>query len=287
MSEITENADASNPEKITQECDMQETLSRIKQKYLVMSGKGGVGKSTVAVNLAVCLSIRGQKVGLMDIDLHGPDTLKMIGLDSIPMLTEDKKLVPLQYNGGLKVISIASMLQSPDTPVIWRGPMKFGAIKQFISDVSWGELDYLIIDSPPGPGDEPLTVAQQIPGSKSIIVTTPQAVSILDVRKSINFCRELSMPVLGLIENMSGMNCPYCGETIELFGTGGGRETAENMGITFLGSVPVDPEISRSGDAGTPFVLSQPNSNAARSIHQFVQHIIDQSGSCRGTECQT
>ena len=273
MSDMTENSNKLNNEKITQEADVKEALAHIKRKYLVMSGKGGVGKSTFAVNLAVCLSGRGYNVGLMDIDLHGPDVLKMIGLDSVPARFEGKKIIPLVYDRKLKVFSIASMLQSSDAPVIWRGPMKLGVIKQFITDVAWGDLDYLIIDSPPGTGDEPLTIAQEIPDSKSIIVTTPQAVSILDVRKSINFCKALSMPVLGLIENMSILVCPFCGKPIDLFGSGGGWKTARNMGIPFLGEVPIEPEISKSGDAGKPYILSHPDSNATRAIYRVADQV--------------
>ena len=273
---MSDNSDNSDREKAEQTVRLQETLSLIKNKYLVMGGKGGVGKSTVAVNLAVYLSNKGHAVGLMDIDLHGPDTLKMIGLDSTPLSVDSKKIVPLCYNDNMRAVSIASMLQSPDIPVIWRGPMKFSVIRQLIAEATWGKLYFLIIDSPPGTGDEPLTIAQQISGAKSIIVTTPQAVSILDVRKSINFCRQLSMPVLGLIENMSGMICPFCGNTIAIFGSGGGRETARDMGIPFLGSVPIDPEISKSGDAGKPYILMHPDSPASRAIYHIAEGVSDE-----------
>ncbi len=271
---MTRNIDKQNSDKSDQILNLQETLPNIKHKYLVMSGKGGVGKSTVAVNLAVCLSMAGHKVGLMDIDLHGPDNLKMTGLDSVPLCVDGDKTVPPCYNGNLNAESIACMLQSPDAPVIWIGPMKLKAIKQFITDVTGGELDYLIIDSPPGTGDEPLTVAQQIPGSKSIIVSTPQAVSILDVRKSINFCRQVYMPVLGLIENMSGLVCPFCRKPIDLFGSGVGRETAMEMGIPYLVTIPIDPEITKSGDAGILIVMSQPESETTRVINRIARTII-------------
>lgn len=207
------------------------TLSGIKEKLLVMSGRGGVGKSTVAVNLAVSLADEGFSVGLMDIDLHGSNTLKMLGLEGIPIRMDGEKLAPLHYNDKLTVVSISSMLESPNSPVIWRGPLKIGAIKQFIADVAWEKLDYLVIDSPPGTGDEPLTIAQVIPGSAAVIVTTSQAVSIMDVKKSINFCRQVSMPILGLIENMSGLMCPHCGNRVDLFGSGGGVAAAKEMGI--------------------------------------------------------
>lgn len=278
------NIDKQNSNKSDQIVNLQEILPYIKHKYLVMSGKGCVGKSTVAVNLAVCLSMSGNKVRLMDIDLHGPDTLDMMGIDSVPLCVDDDKIVPLCYNRSLKAISIACMLPSPDTPVIWRGPMKLEAIMPFITDVTWGELDYLIIDSPPGTGDEPLTVAQQIPGSKSIIVTTPQAVSILDVRKSINFCRKMSMSVLGLVENMSGLVCPFCGKSIDLFGSGGGRETAMDMDIPYLVAIPIDHEIAISGDTGIPIVMSQPESETTRSINRIAQNIIEDTSVEKGEE---
>lgn len=256
---------------------LEEVLSGIKEKYIVMSGKGGVGKSTIAVNLAVFLSNRNFKVGLMDIDLHGPNTLQMLGLEGMQIGSDGNALIPLEYNENLKVISISSMLQSSDTPVIWRGPMKIGAIKQFIADVAWGELDYLIIDSPPGTGDEPLTVAQDFPGSKSIIVTTPQAVSILDVRKSITFCKHVSMPILGLIENMSGFICPYCGKCTELFGSGRGKEAAADMDVRYLGAIPLDPGISDAGDSGNPYIVSQPKSDIAESFRQIVDSLLEEN----------
>lgn len=264
-----ENAENNQNEQI------ETTLAEIKEKLLVMSGKGGVGKSTVAVNLAVCLADEGFSVGLMDIDLHGPNTLKMLGLEGAPIRTDGKKLVPLYYNENLKVVSISSMLESPDSPVIWRGPLKIGAIKQFIADVAWGSLDYLVIDSPPGTGDEPLTIAQVISGSKAVIITTPQAVSIMDVRKSINFCKKVSMPVLGLIENMSGLKCPHCGENIDLFGSGGGVTASKDMGVRFLGAIPLDPEITVSGDSGNPYILSHSNTEIAGSFRHIVSSLTE------------
>jgi Mrp family chromosome partitioning ATPase len=259
--------------------EIQRAFSRIKWKLLVMSGKGGVGKSTVAVNTAVSLSYRGYAVGLMDTDLHGPDTLLMTGLESVPVGVEENKIVPLRYNENLEAISIASALHYPDNPVIWRGPMKFGIIRQFITDVAWGDLDYLIIDSPPGTDDELLAVARYFPGSKSIIVTTPQAASILDVRKAVSFCWRLSIPVLGVIENMSGLSCPYCGKKIELFGSGGGRKAARDMDIPFLGAIPLDPEVNHSGDIGTPVVAGCPDSDTTAAIDQIVQRVIETCGS--------
>jgi ATP-binding protein involved in chromosome partitioning len=242
-------------ERQEQDKRISERLSRIKHTFLVMSGKGGVGKSTVAVNLAAALADRGYPVGLMDVDLHGPSTVKMLGLEGKPVKNTERHLLPIPYGKNLKVISMASLLESRDTAVIWRGPLKIGAIKQFISDVLWGELDYLFIDSPPGTGDEPLTVAQVVPGARGIIVTTPQEISLLDIRKSITFCRQVNMPVVGILENMSGMVCPHCGDRIDLFSSGGGERTAREMGVPFLGRVPIRPEIVASTDQGEPYVL--------------------------------
>ena len=265
-----------NHDQKSQDEHIKNVLSGIKEKFLVMSGKGGVGKSTIAVNLAVYLASKGLEVGLMDIDIHGPDTLKMLGLDRTTVNTDGKRLIPVSYNENLRVISISSLLQSPDTAVIWRGPIKIGVIKQFIGDVAWGKLDYLIIDSPPGTGDEPLTIAQIIPGSKSIIVTTPQAVSILDIRKSITFCRQVSMPILGLIENMSGLKCPHCGQSIDLFGSGGGEKAAKDMNVRFLGSLPLEPKIADSGDEGNPYIISHSHTDIAESFRHIVNKLIEE-----------
>jgi ATP-binding protein involved in chromosome partitioning len=246
-----------NRDKERQEQDRRiaEQLSQIKHTFLVMSGKGGVGKSTIAVNLAAALADRGYSVGLMDVDLHGPSTVKMLGLEGEPVKMAGQYLMPIPYGEKLKVVSMASLLEDRDMAVIWRGPLKIGAIKQFISDVLWGELDYLFIDSPPGTGDEPLTVAQVVPKARGIIVTTPQEISLLDIRKSITFCRQVTMPVVGILENMSGLICPHCGEKIDLFSSGGGERTALEMGVPFLGKIPIRPEIVASTDQGEPYVL--------------------------------
>ncbi len=228
------------------------TLDKVKNIICVMSGKGGVGKSTVAVNLAVSLARDGQKVGLMDVDLHGPTVPVMLGTVHQKLKKEGNYLAPLDYSKNLKVMSIGNLLDTEDRAVIWRGPLKIGAIRQFISDVNWGALDYLIVDSPPGTGDEPLTIAQTMPRAKALIVTTPQEVSLADVRKSISFCQNLKMDVIGLIENMAGFKCPNCGHQTDLFGAGGGETTARTASLPFLGSVPIDPAVVFSGDAGKP-----------------------------------
>jgi len=256
-----------------QDLAIQESLSLIKHKFLVMSGKGGVGKSSVSANLAVALSEKGAKVGLMDVDLHGPDIPRMLGLKGLLGISADNRMVPKAYSDNLKVVSVESLAQDQDEAVIWRGPLKMHVIRQFISDVHWGRLDYLIIDSPPGTGDEPLSIAQTIPGAKAIIVTTPQEISLADIRKSISFCRTVNMPVFGLIENMSGFACPHCGESMELFGTGGGLKTALAMNVPFLGRIPFDPGLVKCGDAGESYMEKYPDSEATEAYNQIVEKI--------------
>jgi Mrp family chromosome partitioning ATPase len=251
MTEIQSNM-PKNPQQMQAEQDaaVEKALGSIKNKILVMSGKGGVGKTSTSVNLSIALAKKGYQVGIMDVDLHGPDVPRMLGLEGAPSLNENKKLAPLSYSENLKAISIESLTPNKDDAIIWRGPLKFSAIKQFIGEVDWQGLDFLVIDSPPGTGDEPLTVAQTIPDAKAVIVTTPQEVALADVRKSINFCKTVKMEIFGLLENMSGFSCPHCGETIELFGSGGGEKTAAKMGIKFLGKIPFDPQMVSCGDSG-------------------------------------
>jgi len=231
----------------------RQSLERITHKFIIMSGKGGVGKTSVSVNLALALADKGYRVGLMDVDLHGPDIPHMLGVSGMLTADDTKKMVPIPYSDHLKIISMESLMPNRDEAIIWRGPVKHAAIRQFIGDVTWGNLDFLIIDSPPGTGDEPLTVAQLIPDAKAVIVTTPQEVALADIRKSISFCRNVRMKILGIIENMSGFICPHCGKAVDLFGTGGGEKTALKSGIPFLGRIPFDPEMVRCGDSGTAF----------------------------------
>ncbi len=239
-----------------QDAVIRESLKRIKNKILVMSGKGGVGKSSIAVNLAAGLAEKGFQVGLMDVDLHGPSIPQMLGIRRGAMSFLENKMIPVPHSKNLRMASIECLLENNDSPVIWRGPMKIGVIRQFISDVEWGDLDFLVIDSPPGTGDEPLTVAQNITDARALIVTTPQNVSLRDVRKSINFCKQVKMGILGLVENMSGLVCPGCGLKIPLFKTGGGERTALQMEIAFLGSIPIIPEVVQCCDNGTPAVTA-------------------------------
>lgn len=272
-----------------QEVAIKTSLGKIKNKILVMSGKGGVGKSTVATNLALELANRGHKVGLMDVDLHGPDICRMLQLtDSIKDSHTGTGLVPpMKFGENLKVISLEYMMEDRDDPIIWRGPLKIQAIRQFIADIDWGALDYLIIDAPPGTGDEPLTIANTIPDSQALIVTTPQDVALADVRKSINFCTHVKMRILGLVENMSGLLCPHCGKIVEVFKAGGGERTAKDYNITFLGRVPMDPRVVLGGDEGTPFLSSKTDSPAVKAFAALVDTVEGQSNKAAAVSLDT
>jgi ATP-binding protein involved in chromosome partitioning len=249
-------------------------LSRIANKIMVMSGKGGVGKSTIAANLAVSLARAGYRTGLLDADLHGPNIPKMLGIEDRRLEGSPEGIVPIGVMDNLTVISMAYLLETPDTPVIWRGAMKHGVIKQFLGEVDWGDLDFLIVDLPPGTGDEPLSVAQLIGDADgSIIVTTPQDLALLDSRKSVSFSLKLGVPVLGIIENMSGLICPHCGKEIDLFKTGGGERSAREMKVPFLGRIPLDPEVIIGGDAGRPFVIDPRDGAAAAAFGPIVETI--------------
>jgi ATP-binding protein involved in chromosome partitioning len=250
-----------------------ENLEGIKHRLVVMSGKGGVGKSTVASNLAIALSLKDYEVGLLDVDIHGPSIPKMLGLEERKITAKDNLLLPVFAMPNLVVMSIGFLLREDDAPVIWRGPLKMGAIRQFLEEVKWGDLDYLIVDLPPGTGDEPLSVAQLMPESDAVIVTTPQDVALLSVRKSINFAKTLKMKILGIVENMSGMNCPHCGKKIDLFKTGGGKKAAEDFSIPFLGQIPIDPRIVEEGDKGIAFILSQDDSPVVKAFNRIVEKI--------------
>ncbi|AEH23347.1 ATPase-like, ParA/MinD [Thermodesulfobacterium geofontis OPF15] len=258
-----------------QDKKLREQLSKIKHKILVMSGKGGVGKSTVAVNIAVGLSLQDFMVGLLDVDLHGPNVPKMLGARDLKLSRRpDGRLGAIKYSPNLKFLSIEPLLPSEDTAIIWRGPIKHSAIRQFIGDIDWGELDYLVIDSPPGTGDEPLTVAKTIPDAYALIVTTPQEVSLIDVKKAIRFCQKIKLRILGIVENMSGFICPHCGKPVDIFKKGGGQKLADELGIRFLGRIPVDPRIVDTGDAGKPLIAAYPESVTAKAFEELVRNII-------------
>ena len=256
---------------------ISEKMKGIKYVIVIMSGKGGVGKTTVAINLATALAMYGLRVGVMDADIHGPNTPKMLGIKNyIPNVTESG-IQPALGPLNMKVMSMGFLLPDPDTPVLWRGPLKMGAIKQFITDVNWGELEYLIVDLPPGTGDEPLSILQLIPDLTGVvIVTTPQDVALLDVRKSITMVKQMRVRLLGIVENMSGFVCPKCGEKVNIFGEGGGQKASREMGIPFLGSIPIDANITQDGDKGLPFVVQSAKSEAAKAFTQVTDNIRKQ-----------
>ena len=247
----------------------------VRHVILVLSGKGGVGKSTVSVNLAYALSGHGYKVGLLDLDLHGPTIPKMLGVEGQRLQVLGNKIEPVHVTGSLSAVSMAFLIPDTSTPIIWRGPMKMAAIRQFLEDVNWGSLDFLVVDLPPGTGDEALTVAQLAPNvSGAVIVTTPQDVATLDSKKAIKFVEKLGLPVLGIIENMSGMLCPHCGQEIDLFGKGGGKKIAEEFSVPFLGAIPLDTEMRRAGDEGRPFIIRQGSSPTRESIDRVMQELV-------------
>jgi len=257
---------------------VKKTLEKIKNRLLVFSGKGGVGKSTVAANLAYAFAKKGLKVGLLDVDIHGPNLAKMMGAEAKRLDVSPKGIKPVQVNKNLKLVSMSFLLQDPNLPIIWRGPMKMKAIQQFLGDVDWGNLDWLIIDSPPGTGDEPLSVAQLIPASGAVVVTTPQEVSLMDSRKAVAFAHKLNLQVYGIIENMSGMNCPHCGGRIDLFKQGGGETAAQELGVPFLGRIPIDPQIVTLGDIGKSFLEDNSESETAKAFMSVAENILDSTG---------
>ena len=278
MTKISSNIDTETrkAQMEKQNREITETLRHIKNKILVMSGKGGVGKSSVAAYLSVALAKRGYRVGLMDVDLHGPSIPRILGLNgSIGFGGREGKMIPVKYLPNMEVISIETLLgENKDTATIWRGPLKIGAIKQFISDIDWADLDYLVIDSPPGTGDEPLTVAQTISDAKALIVTTPQEVSLADVRKSINFCRQVKMEILGLVENMSGLKCPHCGKIIDVFKTRGGQETARKENLRLLATLPLELEVVKEGDVGDISLLDKKELLITQEFNKMVDEIV-------------
>ncbi len=262
---------------------LKKRMSKIRHKLMVMSGKGGVGKTTVSVNLALELARRGYKVGLLDADIHGPNVPLMLGVEGERLHVTEQGVEPLVIgNNELKVVSMSFLLQSPDTPVIWRGPLKMGALRQFLSEVNWGELDFLIVDLPPGTGDEPLSIAQLIRDMDgSIVVTTPQEVALLDSRKSVNFSKKLGVPVLGIIENMSGFVCPHCGKEVFLFKRGGGEKAAEEHGVLFLGRIPIDPKIVEIEDSGRLIFEAGGDSPFFRAFREVVDRLLEELGEKR------
>ncbi|MDD3311391.1 Mrp/NBP35 family ATP-binding protein [Pseudodesulfovibrio sp.] len=254
---------------------LKKTLGRIKHKIVVMSGKGGVGKSTVAANLAVALSLAGKKVGLLDVDVHGPSIPRLLALKGQQPHMGVDVMEPVSWSKNLSVMSLGFLLQDDRQAVIWRGPVKIGLIKQFVEDVMWGDLDYLIVDCPPGTGDEPLSTLQTLgPTAMAVIVTTPQGVAIDDVRRSVSFVGEVGNRVLGIIENMSGFACPNCGAVHNIFNSGGGEDLAKESGVRFLGRIPLDPEVARSGDEGYPFMKVHRDTATGKALGEIIAPIL-------------
>jgi len=246
---------------------VKENMARIGHKFLVMSNKGGVGKSTVAVNFAALLASRGLRTGLLDIDIHGPSVARMTAQEGKTHGSDGGFIAPIEVMPNLKMISMGSIMKAGDAPVIWRGPLKLGVLKQFLSDVNWGDLDALVIDAPPGTGDEPLTICRLIPEmTGAVVVTTGQEVALLDSRKAVNFLKQVGIPVLGVLENMTSFSCPHCSKEIDLFKTGGGEKAARELCVPFLGSVPFAPAMVDAGDAGKVYILDAPSSPAASAL---------------------
>ena len=262
------------PEMIELNKKVAERMARVKHSLVVISGKGGVGKTTVSVNLAVALAMKDYRVGILDIDFHGPNIAKMLGIEGEILMNSSEGIEPFPVLPNLKALSMALLIQDQDEPIIWRGPLKMGTMRQFLGETNWGELDYLIIDSPPGTGDEPLSAIQLLPKVDGVvIVTTPQAVAVLDSRKTIKFAEKLNVPVIGVIENMSGLACPHCGETIDLFGRGGGEKAAGELGVPFLGAVPLDPEMVARGDGGRPPAGTPSETPSGQALADIVDKI--------------
>jgi ATP-binding protein involved in chromosome partitioning len=254
----------------------KEPIPGVRNIIAVASGKGGVGKSTVAVNLAAALASKGKKVGICDTDIYGPSMPLMLGLRQRPEAGPDQKIIPLERD-GLKVMSIGFLLED-DTAVIWRGPMVMQMVKQFLRDVAWGELDYLVLDLPPGTGDAQLTIVQTVPLTGAIIVTTPNDIALMDARRGLSMFREVSVPVIGIVENMSGFECPHCHKSTSIFDEGGGKRTANQLGVPFLGGIPVDTQIRKGGDTGQPVVLVDPKSSQSKPFLALADAVLEKTG---------
>jgi ATP-binding protein involved in chromosome partitioning len=256
-----------------EEKNLKNRMSKIRHKIAVISGKGGVGKSTVTVNLAVAFAQKGSKVGILDADFHGPSVPRLLGLEGQQVMTGPPGAFPVDGPLGMKVMSIDFFLPE-EAPTIWRGPLKMKALRQFLSDIVWGELDFLFIDLPPGTGDEPLSIAQLLPEMDGVvIVTMPSELSSAVVKRAITFAERLNMPIIGVVENMSGFVCPHCGQKTEIFRSGGGEKMAEEAGVSFLGSIPIDPEIGVDSDKGHPFVIERKDSAAAKAFMEIVNNV--------------
>jgi Mrp family chromosome partitioning ATPase len=257
-----------------QNAKIKENMGKIKHKIAVLSGKGGVGKSTVTINLAAALSAMGKKVGVLDGDIHGPNVPKMLGVEHMQPIGNEKGIYPITSSEGIKVISISYFLPDSKTPVIWRGAKISGAVRQFLSDVIWGELDYLLIDTPPGTGDIQLTILQGIPDIDGVVtVTTPEDVAVLDASKSITMANTMNIPIIGVIENMGGFVCPHCDKVVDIFGKGGGEKAAKELGVNFLGRIPLDIKAREASDKGIPMVLM--DCTASEEFKKIVEKIVE------------
>ncbi len=260
-------------EQAMREKTMQDNLAAIRNKLFVVSGKGGVGKSSVTVNLAVALAAKGLRTGILDVDMHGPSVPRLLGVNAPVLSDERNRMIPVDCGKNLRMISMDSLLGDRDTAIIWRGPVKSGVIRQFLTEVAWGPLDVLLIDSPPGTGDEHLTVMDAIPDAKAIVVTTPQEISLADVRKALEFLHQVKAPILGIVENMSGLYCPHCGKEIDLFRKGGGEALAKSRGIPFLGAIPIDPAAVIAADRGIPAVRMEGDSPVKQAFNTLADTV--------------
>ncbi|MCF7956458.1 MAG: P-loop NTPase [Phycisphaerae bacterium] len=252
-----------------------QNLKSIKHQILVLSGKGGVGKSSIAVNLAVWLTMQGKKVGLLDIDVHGPSVPKLLNLEGRKLQASGDRIAPVEYSDSLKVVSVGFIINDEKDAVVWRGPMKHNVIKQFVCDVDWGELDYLIVDCPPGTGDEPLSIVQLLDKADgAVVVTTPQQVAVTDVKKCLTFCKQLNLPVLGVVENMSGFVCPHCNHKTNIFGYDGGSQMSEEFNVPFLGSIPIDSDMGPAADTGKPFIHYNKQTPTAQALNHVFSPLL-------------
>lgn len=272
-------ADASAPGPDEMDLRLRDNMDKIRHKLVVMSGKGGVGKSTVSLYLALGLAAQGLHVGLLDVDLHGPSISRMLGINQHAKVQEKEQTIsPIVVEHGLSVLSLEMLMPDRESSVIWRGPLKIGVIKQFLADVNWGMLDYLVIDCPPGTGDVPMTVAQMVDQARAVLVTSPQEIALADVRKSVDFCHQMQVPVLGVVENMSGLVCPHCQQSIDLLGKGGGRKLARRFGMAFLAEIPWDTRVVTAADSGKPLDLMHDYNQAGPGIRKMVEAVIERCG---------
>jgi len=278
MAKEMNTAQINEAQKLKMQAEMEQikqNIKHIKHQILVLSGKGGVGKSSVAVNLAVWLSMQGKKVGLLDVDIHGPSIPKLLNLEGSVLQGRENKVEPIVYNDILKVMSIGFLIQDENAALIWRGPMKHNVIKQFVSEVLWGDLDYLIVDCPPGTGDEPLSIVQLLgKADGAVVVTTPQQLAVTDVKKCITFCKQLNLPILGIIENMSGFVCPHCKKRTDIFGGDGGKQMAKDFDVPFLGSIPIDSNMVPAADLGKPFIYFNKQSPTAQAFNDAFEPLL-------------